>query len=179
MEINRETIVGDDDPIIRTRSKKVELPLSQEDQDLLMAMYTYVKESQDPDLAEEKNLQSAVGIAAIQIGIPKRLIAVVVDGAEYALANPRIKSRSIKQAFIADGEGCLSVPEPHQGYVYRPARVTVEGFDLLSGQNVSIEAQDMLSMCLQHEIDHLSGKLYYDHIDPEHPFYVDPQALQI
>ena len=152
MEINRETIVTDDNPIIRTRSKKVELPLSKEDQDLLMAMYTYVKESQDPELAEEKNLQSAVGIAAIQLGIPKRMIAVVVDDREYALANPRIKSRSVKKAFLKDGEGCLSVPQAHAGNVYRNARISVEGFDLLSGKNVLIEAEEMLSICLREAI---------------------------
>ena len=177
MEINRKTIVRDTDPILRSRSAKVALPLSEEDRTLLTAMHQYVKDSQDDEIAQEKDLQSSIGIAAIQVGVPKRMIAVVVGDDEYALANPRIVSRSVKKAYLADGEGCLSVKDEHPGYAYRNARVVVEGYDLLQDKPVRIEADDLLAICLQHEIDHLSGKLFYDRIDPKNPFYEDPDAI--
>lgn len=79
MNINMDTIVKDNDAHLRDKSAPVSLPLSEEDKNTLMELLTYVKESTDPQLAETKNLRPAVGIAAIQIGIPKQLLAVVVD----------------------------------------------------------------------------------------------------
>lgn len=182
MEINIDTIIHDDDPRIRQHSADVPLPLSEEDESLLRAMHQYVAESQDDELAEEKNLQPAVGIAAIQLGIPKKMIAVVVPGEdedsviEYALANPKILSRSRELNALKTGEGCLSVPETVEGYVFRPARVKVRAFDLLSNQEVLIKAEGYLAIVLQHEIDHLTGKLYYDHINTENPFEIPSNA---
>lgn len=177
MEINVHTIVRDENPLIRTRSKPVDLPLSQEDRELLQQMHQYVLDSQDEEIAEEKDLQPSIGIAAIQVGVPKRMIAVVADGYEYALANPRITSRSVQKSYLKDGEGCLSVKGEHPGYSIRNARITVEGYDLLSDQNVTIKADGLLAICLQHEIDHLSGKLFYDRINQEDPFAEIPDAI--
>ena len=63
MLINNDTIIKDDNPLIRERSLDVELPLSKEDESLLMDMLTYVKESTDEEIAKEKNLRPAVGIS--------------------------------------------------------------------------------------------------------------------
>lgn len=79
MNINMDTIVKDSDAHLRDKSAPVSLPLSEADKNTLMELLTYVRESTDPELAEAKNLRPAVGIAAIQIGIPKQLLAVVVD----------------------------------------------------------------------------------------------------
>lgn len=68
MEINMETVIHDDDPRIRQHSADVNIPLSKEDAELLFKMHQYVAESQDEQIAEAKNLQPAVGIAAIQLG---------------------------------------------------------------------------------------------------------------
>ncbi|MCB6585509.1 peptide deformylase, partial [Streptococcus gordonii] len=77
--------------------------------------------SQDAELAEANNLRPAVGIAAIQLGVAKRMLAVVVpndeDIDEYALVNPRIISESVQRAYLKNGEGCLSVEKEHEGIV--------------------------------------------------------------
>ena len=78
MKINNETIIKDDDTLIREKSSDVTLPLSKEDKDTLLALLKYVDESIDPKLAQEKNLRPAVGIAAIQIGVKKKMIAVII-----------------------------------------------------------------------------------------------------
>lgn len=180
MKINSETIVLDSDPILRSKSEKVTLPLNQEDKDLLMDMLTYVRESQDDQIAQEKNLQPAVGIAAIQLGIPKKLIAVVVPDEdqvhEVALANPQIVSESVQVGYLANGEGCLSVKGEHPGHVFRHARIKVRGYDLIQDKNVTISAEGYFAIALQHEIDHLSGILFYDRIDPKDPWKEDEEA---
>ena len=139
MLINRETIVKDDDPRIREKSQDVELPLSKEDEETLRAMLQYVEDSTDEEKAEKLNLQPAVGISAIQIGIPKKMTAVVVHLKDkndedvtykYMLVNPKIVSSSIQKAYLESGEGCLSVPNEHEGYVLRNARIKVKAFDL-------------------------------------------------
>lgn len=185
MLINKDTIIKDSDPLIREKSLDVSLPLSKEDESLLMDMVNYVIESTDEKLAEEKNLSPAVGISAIQVGVKKKMCAIVIKDNEdnikyqYALVNPKIVSYSLEKAFIKSGEGCLSVPEPHEGYVYRPARIKVKAYDAIRKENVVIKVKDYLSMVFQHEFDHFNGTLYYDHINKEDPFYLDPDAIVI
>lgn len=183
MKITTEQIINDTDPRIRTRSGKVELPLSPEDEELLRGMLEYVRNSQDDELAQAENLKPAVGLAAIQLGIPKKMIAVVVpdpenpeQNVEYALVNPRVISESVQNSYLEGGEGCLSVPQEHPGHAFRHARVKVRGYDLVRGEQIVIAAEGFLSIVLQHEIDHLSGILFYDHIDPEDPDKEDPEA---
>lgn len=173
MEINMTTIIHDDDPRIREHSADVALPLSDENRELLSAMHQYVVNSQNPELAQANNLQPAVGIAAIQLGIPLKMIAVYTGDEEgdisYALVNPRVTMKSRKMAALSGGEGCLSVPEGHSGLVYRPNKIRVKGYDLLTDQDVVIEAEGYPAIVLQHEIDHLTGQLYYDHINAMDP----------
>lgn len=172
MELTSKNLIHDDHPLIRTRSQAVDLPLSAEDRELLNAMFQFVKDSQDDELCASKDLIPAVGLAAIQVGVPKKMIAVYVageaeDGSEdfqYALVNPKIISKSNQMSYLKGGEGCLSVPDPHAGAVVRPYRIKVRGYDLLRDAEVLIEAEDYEAMVLQHEIDHLSGVLYYDRI---------------
>ena len=95
------------------------------------------------------------------------------------MINPKIVSESVKQAYIAYGEGCLSVDKEHNGYVYRPYKVKVQAYDLLKEKNVEYVFTGFGSMCVQHEIDHLKGILFYDHIDKKDPFKEDPDAIKI
>ena len=178
MTINNDTIIKDNDPRIREQSLPVPLPLSDEDASLLREMFDYVRKSTDEEKAKREHLQPAVGISAIQLGIPKQLTAVIVhdedkNGNEvtyqYMLANPRIVSSSMQKAYLESGEGCLSVPEEHPGYVVRSARVTVKGFDLLTNKEITIRARGYIAIVLQHELDHFKGVLYYDHIDKNNP----------
>lgn len=180
-----ETIITDDNDNIRKKSQDVTLPLNEEDKKTLQSLYDYVYNSTIEEVAEKENLQAAVGIAAIQVGIPKKMLAIVLkdeDGNEqvkYALANPKILSYSIEKAYLASGEGCLSVPDGHQGYVYRHARIKVRAYDLFENQEIIIKAKGYLAIVLQHEMDHFNGVLYYDHINKKDPFYVDPDATCI
>lgn len=184
MLINNDTIIKDSDPRIRLKSEKVALPLGKEDNDILMSMLQYVRDSIDPEKAEAQNLRPAVGISAVQIGILKQLVAISIDygedgKTEFALVNPRIVSHSVQNAYLKNGEGCLSVLEDHEGHVFRHARVTVKAFDLLKNAEVTIKAKDYEAIVLQHEIDHLSGKLFYDTIDHTDPWKEDKEAVVI
>ena len=188
MLINNDTIVKDNDPIIREVSQPVALPLSKEDEQLLRDMLQYVKDSTDEEKAKKYNLRPAVGISAIQLGVKKQMTAVVVDDLdkdgkpehfEYMLVNPRIVSSSLQKAYLSGGEGCLSVVEEHKGYVVRSARVTVKGYDLCTNQDITIRARGYLAIVLQHELDHFKGRLFYDYIDPKNPFKEVPGALVI
>ncbi len=185
MLINNKTIVKDSDARIRRKSVPVAIPLTDEDKQLLHDLYDYVRKSTIPEVAEKENLQPAVGISAIQVGIARQLTAVVVNDTdkngqavkyEYMLANPRIISRSVQKAYLEAGEGCLSVPEVHKGFVVRSARVKIKGFDLLQEKEITIRAHGYLAIVLQHELDHFDGTLFYDHIDPKNPFPLIPDA---
>ena len=184
MRLEKEDIILDTDPRIRQKSEPVPTPLSKEDRELLDAMVQYVKDSQDPQQVQERGIQPAVGIAAIQLGIPKQMLAVVLEDQQgefqtIALANPKIISKSVQNSYLVDGEGCLSVPDQHPGHVFRHARIKVRGYDYQKDETVVIEAQDFCAIALQHEIDHLSGILYYDHIDTNDPWKLDPEAEAI
>ena len=182
-------IIDDHNPTIREISQPVELPLSQEDEKLLLDMHEFLVNSQDEELSEKYQLRPAVGIAAVQLGILKRMCAIHVltydeDGNikkadDYALVNPKIISYTEKPSYLQDGEGCLSVNEDVQGIVPRHAKVTVQGYDALTHQDVTIVARGFLSICLQHELDHFDGKLFYDHINKENPTAPIPNAVVI
>lgn len=181
MELSNQNLVYDDNPLIRTLSQNVSLPLCEEDRELLLAMHRYVLESQDDELCAQKNLSPAVGLAAIQVGVPKKMIAVTVPDEEtgelrsWALANPKLISRSKQMAFLENGEGCLSVKDIHDGVVVRPYHIKVKGYDALTNKDVIIDAKGFLAMVLQHELAHLNGGLFYDHIVSRED--VDPTAI--
>lgn len=185
MLINNDTIIKDDDQLIRQKSLDVALPLSNEDKQLLLDMLKYVDNSTIEEIAEKENLRPAVGISAIQVGIPKKMTAVILkDGEgkkiyEYALVNPKIISNSVEKACLKDGEGCLSVVDEHKGLIYRSARVKVKAYDLLQDKEIIIKADDYLAIVLQHELDHFKGVLFYDHINKANPDYLDPNAVVI
>ena len=176
MLINNDTIIKDDSKLVRTRSQDVVLPLSDEDRKTLQAMLQYVDDSTDEEKAIAQNLRPAVGISAIQIGIPKKMTAIIIKDEEnnkvheYALVNPKIVSESTEKACLSTGEGCLSVADEHQGYVYRSKRVKVVSYDMLQDKNIEIKAEGYFAIVLQHEIDHFKGILFYDHINTNDPF---------
>ena len=100
-----------------------------------------------------------IGLAAPQVGRTERITVVDVDEQPLVLVNPQVMSASGR----AKGEeGCLSIPDIY-GDVERPRSVTVRAQDL-EGQTFEIEATDLLARCLQHEIDHLDGKLFIDYL---------------
>jgi peptide deformylase len=103
-----------------------------------------------------------VGLAAPQIGVAKRIIVLDVDGEFHVLINPRLVEASEEtQTFT---EGCLSVPGVHAD-VSRSERATVEGTGL-DGSRVEITGEGLLARAIQHEMDHLDGHLFIDHLSP-------------
>lgn len=187
--LTMKDIIDDHNKKIREVSKEVSLPLNEEDRNLLLKMHEFLVNSQDPEISEKYDLRPAVGIAAIQLGIPKRMCAIhvldydndgnVTKSNDYALVNPKIISYTEKRSYLKDGEGCLSVNEEIQGYVPRYAKVTVKGYDILTDQEVKIVARGFLSICLQHELDHFEGTLFYDHINKNNPFAPIENAMII
>ena len=117
------------------------------------------------DMADSMYAADGIGLAAVQIGVPKRVLVIDLDQKEgkknpVAYINPRILWASEELATFE--EGCLSVPEIYDD-VERPARIKAEYLDL-DGKRIEIEADGMLATCLQHEMDHLEGILFIDHL---------------
>jgi peptide deformylase len=116
------------------------------------------------DMADSMYAAEGIGLAAVQIGVAKRVIVMDLeqkDGKKdwRAFINPRITWASEEMATFE--EGCLSVPEIWDD-VERPARIRCEYLDL-DGKKIEIEADGMFATCLQHEMDHLQGVLFIDH----------------
>jgi peptide deformylase len=117
------------------------------------------------DMLETMYLAPGIGLAAPQVGVLKRVI--VVDCAKsgekpqpYKLANPEILWRS--ENLLTNSEGCLSLPE-HYADVTRPAEIKVRFIDE-QNEIRELHAKGLLATCIQHEIDHLEGVLFVDHI---------------
>lgn len=186
--IDMKDIIREGHPTLRQVAEEVNLPLS--DQDIILGekMLQFLKHSQDPVMAEKMGLRGGVGLAAPQIDVSKRIIAVLVPNDDeeatsaYALEeimfNPKIVSHSVQEAAIDGGEGCLSVDREVQGYVIRHARITVDYTDK-TGQNKRIKLKGFNAIVVQHEIDHINGIMFYDRIDPEHPLVVKDGLLLI
>lgn len=117
------------------------------------------------DMLETMYDAPGIGLAAIQVGIPRRMLVIDVsregDPKEpLVFINPEIVTSSDERSVYE--EGCLSIPD-YYAEVERPARVTVKSLDR-EGREVTTEADGLLATCLQHEIDHLNGILFIDHI---------------
>ena len=117
------------------------------------------------NMAETMYDAPGVGLAAVQVGVSKRLLvydaAPQEENREYnVLVNPEIVSS--EGEYLSEEEGCLSVPD-FRANVKRFASVVVEGLDR-HGSPVRIEAEGFLAVVLQHEIDHLNGILFIDRI---------------
>lgn len=172
--LKTKDILDEKNKILRTVSKEVEFPLSQKDKETIDLMVEYLTNSQIDDIAAKYSLRPGMGLAAIQLGIQKRYIVIVHevdDGVfdTYIVINPKIVSSSKEKIYVEDGEGCLSVNRETFGIVPRCARVTVEGYDI-DGNKISIRAREELAIVFQHEIDHLNGIIFTDHIDPKNPY---------
>lgn len=117
------------------------------------------------EMLESMYAAEGIGLAAIQIGVPKRLL--VMDAARKDRPNePRIfinpKILWASDETVVCEEGCLSVPHIWEE-VERPAQIRAEYLDL-EGRLQTLEAEGLLATCLQHEIDHLEGVLFVDHL---------------
>ena len=117
------------------------------------------------DMFETMYDAPGIGLAAIQIGEPRRVVTMDLskkddEKAPQVFINPEIVAESNEKS--THEEGCLSIPEYYEE-VERPASVTVRYMDL-DGKKQEVEATGLLATCLQHEIDHLNGVLFIDHL---------------
>ncbi|MBN9577372.1 MAG: peptide deformylase [Alphaproteobacteria bacterium] len=117
------------------------------------------------DMVDSMYAADGIGLAAIQIGVPKRMLVMDLDQKDGGrnprlFINPKVVWASEEMAKME--EGCLSIPEVWED-VERPARITAEYLDR-DGALQTLEADGLLATCLQHEIDHLNGVLFIDHI---------------
>lgn len=176
-------ILSDKDPILRTKCENFSSPYKQEDIQLLKDMVNYLKLSQDDEYASKNNIQAGVGLALPQIGVTKRGFAIYLTDNDqtyqFGLINPKILRTSVKLAYLAGGEGCLSVPKKHEGLVYRYNKVVLQAYDVFLEKEITITAYGYLAICIQHEYDHLDGILYYDRIDKKEPFKINQDAREI
>lgn len=111
------------------------------------------------DLFETMDVAKGVGLAANQVGVARRVAVVGIEQERLALVNPVILSAEGRDR---QEEGCLSVPEVY-GEVERPERIVVEGLGP-DGKPFRREASGLLARAIQHEIDHLDGILFFDHL---------------
>jgi peptide deformylase len=112
------------------------------------------------DLAETMRAAPGVGLAAPQVGVPLQACVVEVEGRLHELINPRIVRGSGEDR---DLEGCLSIPG-YVAYVTRREKVWIGALNR-HGKKIRIAGTGLLSRALQHELDHLAGKLYIDYLD--------------
>ena len=113
------------------------------------------------DMIETMYAARGIGLAAPQVGRTERIAVIDVEGDKpFAIINPQIVRND---ADLAKGEeGCLSIPDVY-GDVARPEKVTVRALGR-DGKEFELEAEGLLARCLQHEIDHLDGRLFLDHM---------------
>lgn len=171
-------IVRDGDPVLRAEAQEVTFPLSDDLIKLSDKMMEFLINSQDEEIAKKHQLRAGVGLAAPQVGVSKKFTAVLIPGPDgeiifkEVLFNPVITRSSVKKVALAEGEGCLSVDIDYPGYVPRDQKITVRYQDI-TGATKEIKLKDYEAIVLQHEIDHLHGRLFYDRINKEKPFFVE------
>lgn len=140
------------DPLL----KQVSEPVEQVDDSLRKLM---------DDMLQTMYEAPGIGLAAIQVAVPKRIIVMDTSRDEdnkrpFFMVNPKILERSSEMSLYE--EGCLSIPEVY-AEVERPAKVRVE-FINREGKPQELEAEGILATVIQHEVDHLDGVLFIDHL---------------
>ncbi len=116
------------------------------------------------DMFETMYAEEGIGLAATQINIHQRIIVIDVSETRderHVLINPELLSKSGETGIE---EGCLSIPD-QRGFVPRAENVTIRALDR-EGQPYELEAEGLLAICIQHEMDHLVGKLFVDYLSP-------------
>jgi len=138
------------DPLLRQKAKKV-------------ANIDSAVQRLIDDMIDTMRAVSGVGLAAPQVGVPLRVAVIEMPGEEViTLINPEIVKR---QGDRLIGEACLSVPG-YQGELKRSVWVKVKAQDR-QGRNIRIKGEELLGQALEHEIDHLNGILYVDHVESD------------
>ena len=166
-----KNIIVEGHPTLKKIGKEIKIPLSQSDKRLAKDLLDFIKNSQDSTLREKYNLKEAVGIAAPQINISKKMFALHFDDFQgdsysFVVINPKIISKSDNIIYLPDGEGCLSVIREAEGVTPRYEEVSVNFLkydpynDLL--EEVQTTLKNYPAIVFQHEYDHIHGILFTD-----------------
>ncbi|MGS0973051.1 MAG: peptide deformylase [Candidatus Izemoplasmataceae bacterium] len=168
--LTMKDVVREGHPTLEARAEEVEIPLSSETKETLKQMMEFLVNSQNEEMIEKYDLRPGVGLAAPQINISKRMIAIYTTDEKnetlykLLLVNPQIIRSSIKQTYIPGGEGCLSVDREVEGLVPRHKDITVRSYlykpEDDSLKKIELRVSGFVSVVIQHEIDHLNGILF-------------------
>lgn len=172
--IKTSDILDEKDKRVRAKNIDTTFPLTKEKKKLISDMLEHLRLSQIEKYAKKYKLRPGMGLAAPQMGVNERFFVVCYEESEghfvdYVLINPEIVSHSEELIYASEGEGCLSVNRPVDGIVPRYARVTMEAYDL-EGRKIHVRAREELAIAMQHELDHLNGIMFTDHIDKNNPY---------
>ena len=151
------------DPILRQKSKRI--------RSINGSIHKLIN-----DMLETMHSAPGVGLAAPQVGVPLRVAVIgLPEQEDIILINPQIVRRSGER--LVD-EGCLSIPG-YIGQVKRAVSVTVKGRDQ-NGKEIRIKANNLLAQALEHEINHLNGILYIDHLEGmDKPRKIEPEEARL
>ena len=133
-------------------------PILRRDTQVVQQMTTELRQLVT-DMFDTMYAAKGIGLAAPQVGRSERIAVLDVDKEPIVLVNPVI---TMRQGKSRREEGCLSIPDIHYE-VERAGKVVVQALDV-DMQSITLEGIDLLGTCLQHEIDHLHGKLFLDHL---------------
>lgn len=180
--IRMDDIVREGSPILRVNTEAVSIPPTEEDKEEMACMLQFLKNSQNDELSKKYKLRAGVGLSANQIGLNKRMFAAYFADdkgvmREYCFFNPKIISHSAAMVYLPESEGCLSVDRPVQGFVPRYEKVQIKAFDG-DGQELKMRFRGFAAIVMQHELDHLNGIMFYDHINKGNPYKL-PDDVQI
>lgn len=174
MMLKTKDILDEKDPRVRAKNIDVVFPLKEEYKSMIYEMLKHLRYSQIEKLSKKYNLRPGMGLAAPQLGINKNFFVICYEKEkgvfeDYILINPKVISYSEEMIYAGEGEGCLSVNREVEGIVPRHARVTVEAYDI-DGNLKKYRVREDLAIAFQHELDHLNGILFVDHIDKNNPY---------
>ncbi len=167
-------ILDEKNKLLHKKSEEIKFPMDKKDIDLLQNMLTYLEMSQIEKYSEKYNLRPGMGLAFVQVGVPKRAFVICNENDDgefdkYIIINPEIISMSEEMIYVGEGEGCLSINREVEGIVPRHARITIKAQNE-DGEEYTMRVREDLAVAFQHEIDHLNGIMFTDHIDPKNPF---------
>ena len=125
------------------------------------------------DMVETMQQSNGVGLAAPQVGVSLRVVVLQMpEGEPIALINPEVVKRSGEREVA---EACLSVPG-YAGEIKRSVSIVVKGYDR-QGKAIRIRATELMAQTLEHELDHLNGTLYVDHIESQDKLHeIEPES---
>ena len=184
MLFNNNNIIMDDNKNLKKKSKKVVIPLNSLDLETLIGLREYVISGKSEEECGRLNISPSVGIAAPQVDIRKQMFAVYINDengnvlADIMMVNPFIVSHSKNKIYLQGGEGCLSVNREIEGIVQRYETIKVRYYNE-NNELIDSTFDGLVSIVVQHELDHLHGIMFYDHINKENPFLPEKNSKEL